>query len=64
MVNKYDFLLNVYLWFVGKFIIVVLKEFGVKFVFLYVFDGRLSIVMEGVKEGYFFLISFSIVRSD
>lgn len=64
LVNKYDFLLNVYLRFAGKFIIVVLKEFGVKFVFLYVFDGRLSVVMEGVKEGYFFLISFSIVRSD
>lgn len=61
---KYDLLLNVYLRFVGRLIIVVLKEFGVKNVLLYVFDGRFSIVMEGVKEGYFFFILFLIVRSE
>lgn len=61
---KYDLLLNVYLRFVGRLIIVVMKEFGVKNVLLYVFDGWFSIVMEGVKEGYFFFILFLIVCSE
>lgn len=61
---KYDLLLNVYLRFVGRSIIAVLKEFGVKNVLLYVFDGWFSIVMEGVKEGYFFFILFLIVCSE